>query len=661
MKTVLRWLLVFSAVATSPESFAQSHLWLFLKTESRALPSPDDLGISDRSLQRRKKVLPIDQLIDGLDVPPPSTFLKELTSAGFRIRTVSRWLNAVSVEAGEEPQLRTLLAHPLIERVEPVRSFIRQRPDIATPPPRAPKTSTAATLDYGTSLTQLNNINVVDLHNLGIDGTGVVVGMIDDGFNNHRTHEALRGIRVLAEYDFINRDSNTSFQPGETDGGGGHGQATLSALAGYSPGNLIGPAFGASFLLGKTEVGAFEQPIEEDYYVEALEWMEREGADIVSTSLGYCDWYDYAQMDGNTAVTSIAARVAARKGVLLVTAMGNTPTACYNNLNGEPALIAPADADSIIAVGATYSDMQFAEFSLRGPTADGRTKPEVVAQGVSVKGALLTGYGFFSGTSMSTPLVAGAAALILSAQRDLTPMQVREALIATAQQIADQDDPSRSAVYPNNYYGHGMIDTRAALTYHGVALGLKPGILRNDSTITVSIFIVSDIPLVADSLAVVYQKDPTAPFQRQVLSPTATPDLYTATLPVSSSSGAPRGYFTARDQSGRSRTSPYNAPADLHTFAEPRPFALHQNYPNPFNAATTILFDAPGTAEVELTVYDLLGRKVRTIYRGLSWAGANIHTWRGDDDAGRAVSSGLYIVRIHSSDFVQSRKVLLIR
>ena len=119
------------------------------------------------------------------------------------------------------------------------------------------------------------------------------------------------------------------------------------------------------------------------------------------------------------------------------------------------------------------------------------------------------------GTSLSTPLVAGAAALILSAQRDLTPMQVREALMATAVQIADQDDPSRSAVYPNNYYGHGMIDTRAALTYHGVALGLKPGIVRTDSTITLSIFIVSDVPLVPDSLAVIYQGDPLAPFQRQ--------------------------------------------------------------------------------------------------------------------------------------------------
>lgn len=508
-------------------------------------------------------------------------------------------------------------------------------------------------------------MKVVDVHNLAIYGSSVLVGMIDDGFNNHRTHEALKNIHILAEYDFINRDSVTSAQPGENDGGGAHGQYTLSALAGYSPGNLIGPAFGATLMLGKTEVGAFEQPVEEDYYVEALEWMERTGADVVSTSLGYCDWYDYIDMDGQTAVTSRAGRVAASKGVLLVTAMGNTSGACYTNTNGEWALIAPADADSIVSVGATFSDMLHASFSLAGPTADGRVKPEVVAQGVSVVSASgpNSGYDAVGGTSLSTPLVAGVAALIFSAHPDLTPMQVREALMNTAVRV---NDPPLTATWPNNYYGWGFVNALDALLYHGTVFSNLPSVRLNNSTLTIATFIRSQSPLISDSLFVYYQESSGSAYQRVLLTQTSTPHLFQASIPAGTDPAWPRGYFIARDQAGRTRSAPFNAPESLYVFSEylaaaPEDFHLLPNYPNPFNAGTTISFDAPGVRPIELHIFDLLGRRIKTIYQGVSFAGRNVFHWDGTDEGGRSVSTGVYFSMLLSGTTLRAQKILLLR
>ncbi|MBI4417184.1 MAG: S8 family peptidase [Ignavibacteriales bacterium] len=666
-------LLMFLLVFLSFEGFGQSHYWVFLKNRSGvSAPAPGELGITDRAIHRRSKVLPSARLIDELDLPPPQSFLNELKSAGIQIRAVSRWLNAVSVDARQE-QLEAVRKLASVDRIEPV-GFSRKHEPLISPLPETPLPKIEqSTLSYGPSLLQVRTIKVVDVHDLAINGAGVLVGMIDDGFNNHRTHEALKNIAVLAEYDFINRDSTTSVQPGETDGGGAHGQATLSVLAGYMPDKLIGPAFGATLMLAKTEVGSFEEPVEEDYYVEALEWMERTGADVISSSLGYCDWYTYSQMDGQTAVTSIAAGVAARKGVLVVTAMGNTSGACFRNLKGELALVAPADADSIVSVGAMYSFMELADFSLPGPTADGRIKPEVIAQGVSVVSAAgpSASYGSGNGTSFSTPLVAGVAALILSAHPDLTPMQVRAALMNTAVQV---NDPPRTATWPNNYYGWGIVNAIDAVLYHGMVFSNVPLVKLDDSTLTVATFIQSPSPLTTDSLFLHYQPSSGSAFQRVPLTWTPTPNLFRTSIPVNADIAYPRGYFSARDASGNVRMYPPGAPDSLFNLRSlvnanipgypdfsPTSYVLYQNYPNPFNSGTTIVFDAPSRDPVELVIYNLLGQRIRSIVHNNPVIGPNSVFWDGLNDTGRPVSSGVYIARLQNSQIALTQKMLLIR
>lgn len=516
-------------------------------------------------------MLPPGRLIDELDLPVFQPYLDQLRSAGIVVRSTSRWLNAVSAEL-TDAQKTSLTSLSCVASVEPVAQFFKRYPETAAVPvgPSLGKGTSVGALNYGPSITQLATIKVPDVHAQGINGAGVIVGMLDDGFNQHTVHPALKNIKVVAEYDFVQSDSNTSIAPGEYSGQGNHGAETLSLLGGFDDGKLIGVAYGASFILAKTEVDSIEKPIEEDYWVEGLEWEERLGAEVVSSSLGYSDWYTYSNFDGQTATTTKAARIAARKGVLVVTAMGNEGNYRDARTHLTGTMIAPADADSIVSVGAVDSGLRLASFSSTGPTADGRIKPEVVAMGVSdyvVSGT--SGYQIGSGTSFSTPLTAGVAALVFSAHPNLTPMQVRDRLMSNARALYDSSNDIVSL--PNNFYGWGMVDAAKAV-----------GINSTDTN-----------------------------------------------------------------------TGGGTVPAQ---------FVLHENYPNPFNGSTTILVDAPNQQNIELAIYDLLGRKIRTLFRGTAKAGTNHFLWQDAlDDAGAHVATGMYICRLTAPGFVGTRKILYLK
>ena len=497
------------------------HYWIVLRTKDTSSSlqklSSQTLGITERALKRRAKSLPLNRLMDELDLPVSETVITQIKQTGVKIRTISRWLNAVSVEATPW-QLQALKDLPMVASLEQVTVMKRPRP---VPSSSAPLTSSPAKisgtqgLDYGPSATQLTNMKVVDLHAIGVNGTGVLIGMLDDGFNNYRTHDALKNIKIVADSDFIHNINDVSHQSWEESDQGDHGAGTLSAVGGFAPGQLIGAAYGASFLLAKTEMdssGNSDFHSEEDTYVAALEWMERLGVDITSSSLGYKEFqtppfYTTLDMDGKTTKVAQGAIIAARKGVLVVTAMGNEGDMPMG-LHSDSTLISPADADSIIAVGATSSDGELATFSSTGPTADGRIKPELVAQGVGVywaDGSTTTGYLSVSGTSCSTPLVAGAAALVLSAHPELTNMQVRQALLNTATPSSFRT--SQNSVYPNNYYGWGFVDAFAAVMHDVTSIANKlyqnfpnPFNKANPTKLTFQVSVPTDVELVVFNL-----------------------------------------------------------------------------------------------------------------------------------------------------------------
>jgi len=661
---ILLYLSILPAEIASAQSSSRRNIWIFFHDKDRPVlqsADPGLLGISERALKRRAKVLPPDRLIDQLDLPVPKSIIAQIEQTGVKIRTVSRWFNAVSVE-GTQQQIRAINKMLPTADMEQVAVLRRPKPILSSCASSARllmKSSDSKSLDYGPSAAQLSNMKITDLHTIGVTGTGILIGMLDDGFNNHSTNVALRNADVIAEYDFVYQDSNTTREPWEPLDEGYHGTATFSVIGAYDPGNMIGAAFDASFALGKTENDSSETHIEEDNYVAGLEWLERLGADIVSTSLGYKDFdqstysYWHKDLDGRTTIVARAASVAARKGVLLVTSMGNEGYVMQSGnsfIHADTTISSPADADSIIAVGAALLSRELASFSSTGPTADGRIKPEVVAQGMSVYCAYKNfgdNYSYSQGTSFSAPFVAGIAALILSAHSELTPMQVREAIIQTAIHI--NNGTSQTAVYPNNYYGYGFVDALEAATYFGPVFSNVPVIVQTVSGFTITTKILSKYKLYPDSIFYYYRYDSTSGYSRAQLTPTMNPNEYTASIPPSPNNSFPSGYFTAQEEFGEPSIIPTS-------------YALMQNYPNPFNFGTTIKFEMPTASEVELAVFDLLGKRIKTLFRGVAGTvGVNQFHWNGTNDHGHSVATGIYFARLKTPDNVLSIKMLLLK
>jgi hypothetical protein len=680
---ILNTAMILFAFVTEALPAQSPHYWILLhkKDSSPSLQkNSQSLGITERALKRRAKSLPPDRLIDELDIPISESALARIRQTGVKIRTVSRWLNAVSVEASTE-QLQRINALPIVSHCEPVVQFKRPHLLPSSILPLSLVKSAVQGLNYGPSITQLTNIKVVDLHAIGVNGTGVLIGMLDDGFNNYRTHAALKNIKVIAAHDFIHNIDDVSLQPWESTTSpdqGNHGAGTLSAIGGFDDGHMIGAAFGASFLLAKTEMdssgGIADFNSEEDTYVAGLEWAERLGADITSSSLGYKQFlstptYTTSDMNGRTTKVALAAVIAARKGVLVVTAMGNDGyISGKGNLlqRADTTLISPADADSIVSVGAASSDGELAVFSGCGPTADGRIKPEVVAQGMGIywaDGTTTTGYEIVSGTSCSTPLVAGAAALILSVHPQLTNMQVRDALMRTT--IQRRDGTSETAVYPNNYYGNGFVDAYAAALSIGPVFSNAPVVTVLDSQLIVSTFIVSKSGIFNDSVFLYYRMDESA-FRRVRVQPTNAPGEYKAIISISANVQLVIGYFSVFDSTGLASRYPS---LDTLQFLRrqnptlPQNYTLLQNYPNPFSSAlgTMLKFDSPSEDIVEVAIVNILGQRVKTIFHGPALPGINYLSYDGTDANGRPIASGVYFARLKTQNSIRSIKILCIK
>ena len=378
-------------------------------------------------------------------------YIRELEAVGAEIKNQSRWLNAVSLVA-DINQIELIQKLPFVKKIEPVRQHKKKKAIQSVDN----QTLINRDIDYGLSFNQIEQINCRIPHIAGYYGQGVRVLYIDTGFELN--HEAYDSLNLIGQYDFINNDQNVANETDQEilESQDDHGTLCLSVMAGYALGSLIGPAFKSEYLLAKTEIMAEEIQQEEDNYIAALEWGESLGADIACASLGYLDWYSYEDLDGNTAATTKAIDIASELGVLCVNSAGNE--------GNDPwyYIITPADADSVLSVGAVDANDVIANFSSRGPTFDGRIKPEVCARGVStycVRSNTENIYRTASGTSFSAPLAAGAAAVIMSANPDWTNMQVREAMMMTAARSNN----------PDNIYGNGILNTWAAINYQFTA------------------------------------------------------------------------------------------------------------------------------------------------------------------------------------------------
>ncbi|MBN2788751.1 MAG: S8 family peptidase [Candidatus Delongbacteria bacterium] len=409
--------------------------------------------ISEKALKRRAKTFKRgDNLVLFSDLPVYKGYIEKLGLK--KIRSESKWFNFISAEINSDKALE-ISKHEFVRYIDILPPKGKMKSTESAEPVEIPKDPRF----YGDAYDQVNQINIPAVHDLGYHGEGVTLLIIDTGFK--KSHEVFDSLNVIAEHDFIFDDDNVSLDSNdvisyqET-----HGTACWSIAAGYKPNTLVGPAYRSDFLLAKTEDYLNESTLEEDYMVEALEWGEALGADVVSSSLGYSEFddplenYTYEDMDGETTICTLGAKRAAYLGVLICNSMGNSGGDAWKYMT------APSDADSIISVGAVDLSGNIAVFSSFGPTYDGRIKPEVVAMGVNNYHAVYTStasYGTGSGTSYSTPLTAGVACLVLSAHPEWTNMQVREAMMMTADRSINPDIDGR--------YGWGLIDALAAVNY----------------------------------------------------------------------------------------------------------------------------------------------------------------------------------------------------
>ncbi|MCF7811938.1 S8 family peptidase [bacterium] len=407
-------------------------------------------NLTKRALQRRLK-MNNQHPVDFIDLPIYTEYLDrvcEITQQQPRCK--SRWLNAASFNLTSE--MLTSIKHlPFVSYLQPVRSFIRHYENFTPiedlPPVDAPARDDHV-FDYGTSYTQNAFINLPELHDLEYLGEDILIGITDTGFDN-LDHNCFAELDIVDTWDFLNDDEDVS--DGEDLGEGSHGTKTLSIIAGFDPGIFMGACPRASYVLAKTECTEWEREVEEDYWVAAIEWMDELGVEVVSVSLSYMNWYEYEDIDGETGVSTIAANRATDVGMVIVVSMGN------NGRNHYPdnKLGVPTDGFDVLAVGATGRDSSYTSFSAKGPTWDGRIKPDFTSFGSSVRWASSNNndsYGAGAGTSFSAPMIAGLCALMIQINPAMTPQSLRRVL----------REVSHNNEEPDTLIGWGIPDALAA-------------------------------------------------------------------------------------------------------------------------------------------------------------------------------------------------------
>ncbi|MBD1396043.1 S8 family serine peptidase [Pontibacter sp. JH31] len=401
----------------------QKHLVYFTdKAQSPYSINSPEQYLSPKALARRSRQhIPVTPR----DFPVNPAYVADLKKTGVTLLYTSRWFNAAVVQCSTE-KLAELQTLPFVRSSRSLNRLANpagKSGTLSIDSMTLASTYVEAKL-YGSAFHQANMLGVPALHDEGFRGEGMAIAVFDAGFPGVNSVSAFAHLfqngQVKATFDFVKKSP-------QVYANNAHGTAVLSTMAAYEPGLMIGTAYKADYLLFGTEDAATEHNIEEVNWLLAAEYADSAGADIINSSLGYTAFdppstsYTYPDLNGNTTIVTRAADYAAATGMLVVVSAGNEGNKPWRYIS------APADADSVLTVGAVDSLANHASFSSYGPTADKRVKPDVVAMGqqvyvVSSSGRLSRS----SGTSFSGPIMAGMVACLWQANADLTNMQLLE-------------------------------------------------------------------------------------------------------------------------------------------------------------------------------------------------------------------------------------------
>ncbi len=405
--------------------------------------------LSQRAVDRRLRYsIPIDTL----DYPVTPSYITQIDNVpNVTILNASRWLNSVTILTTDAAAITAISAFPFVQSVSGIaaRTSTTEEPtrnkfaleEIIGPPPYAERTEsvTADYFNYGTgSFNEIHLHNGEFLHNIGLRGQGMQIGMLDNGFNNYLGLKAFDSARIngqiLGTWDFVARESNVTND-------GSHGMNCFSTIVANIPGQFIGKAPKAAFWLFRTEDDASEYPIEEHNWVCGAERSDSSGSDVISSSLGYFDFnnavfnYTYANMNGNTTISAVGADIAAKKGLLVFNAAGNEGSGAWHFL------ITPSDGDSVVAVGAVNVAGVVGGFSSYGPSSDGQIKPDISSVGVAAMIQTTSNtVGSSNGTSFACPNMAGLGTCLWQGFPEYNNIKILRTLQLSGHKALTPDD-----------------------------------------------------------------------------------------------------------------------------------------------------------------------------------------------------------------------------
>ncbi len=435
---------------------------------SYSLNSPSSF-LSARSIIRRaNQSVPLD----STDLPVNQWYIDSVFSKGARIYTRSKWFNGVTVQC-DSTQLNSILTLPFVsgaKKVVKTSSIISTKLEQSEPSVIRGVAPHISTLDYGTGYNQIHMMNGEYLHDAGYSGAGMLIALLDAGFFQADQVTFYQNLRnrngIVATWDFVADEASVY----EDDT---HGEEVLSTIAAYGPGQMIGTAPDADFLLLRTEDAPTENIIEEYNWVSGAEYADSAGADVISSSLGYTEFDDtlashtYADMNGSTCPSSIGADIAFSKGMLVCVSAGNQGGSLWHYIS------APSDGNNVIAVGAVDSTGAYVSFSSVGPSSDGDVKPNVAAQGRQSAVVDPSSFvGTSSGTSFSCPILAGAATCLWQSFPMKTNTEIKTAIEMSAS----------IHLAPDDFIGYGIPDFRVAGFY------LNTGQLANARNNLISVY-----------------------------------------------------------------------------------------------------------------------------------------------------------------------------
>ncbi|MEO8109674.1 MAG: S8 family peptidase [Ginsengibacter sp.] len=388
--------------------------------------------LSAKAIARRSKQ---NIAIDETDLPITPRYIDSVRLAGnVRILDKSKWLNQVCIETTDAVALAKINSFSFVISSQPVmRPVSAQSPannkfneQINTITSPATVNNVSDFYNYGSSDPQIHIHEGEYLHNKGFRGEGMLVAILDAGFYHYLSLAAFDSVRnnnqIAETYDFVDNEKSV-------DEDHYHGMHCFSIMASNIPGQLVGSCPKATYYLYRTEDASSESPVEEQYWAAAAERADSIGVDVISTSLGYNQFdnpifnHTYADMNGNTTMIAKAADLAAKKGIIVVVAAGNEGNNAWHYI------ITPADADSVVAVGAVNSSGIVGRFSSYGPSSDGQVKPAIASVGVgtalfNINGQVSSG----NGTSYATPNVAGLIACLWQAFPEFSNMEIISAV-----------------------------------------------------------------------------------------------------------------------------------------------------------------------------------------------------------------------------------------